>query len=426
MPIKECKLPNGKDGFQWGDHGKCYPDRAQAEEQAAAAHANGFTGDAEMHTVEDLSTNQSLTPEGYLLCKDVAIGRTGIQIYRKGEVFGIEMGPDGTSQVERTADEVFHPDSMASFEGKPITMLHPDEMVNPSNWKEVACGTVRNVRRVDNLLTADMLITDEDAIHIVRNKLISEVSCGYDAEYDQTKPGYAIQRGIVGNHVALVPKGRCGTTCSIKDHDMSKTTWKDRILAAVRSNDCDTVKKEIKDAPEGDVHIHLPSEQEEDPIETRFKAIEDAIAGMTASKDAEVEKGDDKDEDEDDDEDEGYTGDAWTSIVQRAAIVSPGLKLTVPAGDANSKSFKDSVCGCKRQSLKAASKDALDVVLQGRTLDKLSGKSLDAVFSAVSAIMAARNNVRDHKPVIKDATITKNELMKANIEAMRAANKPKL
>ena len=45
MPIKSCLFPNGKSGFRWGDHGKCYADRADAERQAAAAHANGYAGD---------------------------------------------------------------------------------------------------------------------------------------------------------------------------------------------------------------------------------------------------------------------------------------------------------------------------------------------------------------------------------------------
>lgn len=47
MPIMSCKLPEGGTGFKWGDSGKCYPSRAQAEKQAAAAHANGFVGDDE-------------------------------------------------------------------------------------------------------------------------------------------------------------------------------------------------------------------------------------------------------------------------------------------------------------------------------------------------------------------------------------------
>lgn len=45
MPIRSCTLPSGGTGWQWGGEGHCYPDRAQAEQQAAAAYANGYTGD---------------------------------------------------------------------------------------------------------------------------------------------------------------------------------------------------------------------------------------------------------------------------------------------------------------------------------------------------------------------------------------------
>ncbi len=40
MPIKRC----GKDGkgYKWGDSGKCYPTRKQAEAQAKAAYASGY------------------------------------------------------------------------------------------------------------------------------------------------------------------------------------------------------------------------------------------------------------------------------------------------------------------------------------------------------------------------------------------------
>lgn len=44
MPIKPCK-ENGKSGYKWGDHGKCYPGeegKVKAQKQSAAAHANGY------------------------------------------------------------------------------------------------------------------------------------------------------------------------------------------------------------------------------------------------------------------------------------------------------------------------------------------------------------------------------------------------
>src|SRR3990172_1678867 len=48
MPIHACTLPNGKPGFQWGGSGKCYAERADAERQAAAIHASGWTGKARL------------------------------------------------------------------------------------------------------------------------------------------------------------------------------------------------------------------------------------------------------------------------------------------------------------------------------------------------------------------------------------------
>ncbi len=91
----------------------------------------------------------------------------------------------------------------------------------------------------DDILLADLLITDKAAIESVRAGL-REVSCGYDADYEQIEPGRGRQRNIIGNHVALVEKGRCGSRCAIGDKDMptqakKKTRWTDfksRMTAA--------------------------------------------------------------------------------------------------------------------------------------------------------------------------------------------------
>jgi hypothetical protein len=40
MPIRKVT-----GGYKWGNHGTVYSSRKDAERQAAAAHANGFTGD---------------------------------------------------------------------------------------------------------------------------------------------------------------------------------------------------------------------------------------------------------------------------------------------------------------------------------------------------------------------------------------------
>lgn len=45
-------------GYQWGNHGKVYKTKAQAEKQAEAAHANGYVGDQD----EEAAPVTVLTP----------------------------------------------------------------------------------------------------------------------------------------------------------------------------------------------------------------------------------------------------------------------------------------------------------------------------------------------------------------------------
>ena len=44
MPIKRCTTSSGKKGYKWGNSGKCYGAKKQAERQMRAAYANGYRG----------------------------------------------------------------------------------------------------------------------------------------------------------------------------------------------------------------------------------------------------------------------------------------------------------------------------------------------------------------------------------------------
>lgn len=216
---------------------------------------------SDVYTVEQIGRTQELTPEGFLLCRDVPIARTGEMHYRAGEV-PVEVGRDMIARVTRDESVLMDPATIASYEGKPVTIDHPDEDVGPDNWRQLAVGVVRNVRPGDGIdgdkVLADLLITDRYAIDQVRNGL-REVSCGYDAEYEDLGGGRGRQMSITGNHVALVARGRCGPVCSIGDSDMrtrdeSQTTsklpaWARRALSAFRTGDEDTFVKELQGAP---------------------------------------------------------------------------------------------------------------------------------------------------------------------------------
>lgn len=183
---------------------------------------------AKYYTPTQLSENIKETPEGFLLCIGVPIARTGEMLYGEGET-PLETDEEGQILIYRDADEVFNVDTIASFEGKAITIKHPEQFVSPQNWSYLAKGIIQNVRKApqkdedgEESLLADLLITDALAIQLIKNGL-REVSCGYEAEYEQTGEGKGRQSNIIGNHLALVEQGRAGQSYAINDHKGKKT-----------------------------------------------------------------------------------------------------------------------------------------------------------------------------------------------------------
>ena len=163
-------------------------------------------------------------PEGYLLCLNVPVARTGVQEYLPGELgltSGSELPPaGGPVQVFRPEDEVFSPQTVASFEGMPVTNDHPPDGVDVSNIRALQKGHAHNIRRgtgsESDLLLADLIITDPYLIRLILEEGKREISCGYTYELCRENGRY-IQRKIRGNHVAVVDAGRAGARVSIRD-----------------------------------------------------------------------------------------------------------------------------------------------------------------------------------------------------------------
>lgn len=166
-----------------------------------------------------LSPHIVKNPAGFLICKDVAIARTGTQKYLGREI-GIDDRPNDIVTVYRVEEEVFNPKAMASFEGCPFTEEHPLDFVQPHNSDALVKGTVVNVHRGTekdrDLLLADIIIYGKQEIDFVESKEKREISCGYECEYIPYKDGFK-QVNIIGNHVALVSAGRAGQRVAIQD-----------------------------------------------------------------------------------------------------------------------------------------------------------------------------------------------------------------
>lgn len=168
---------------------------------------------------DKISPNRTRTPEGFLICLNVPIARTGTMVYAAGEL-GLSGDPSRLITVNRDAADVFEPATLASFEGKPVTNDHPAEDVTPANYAVYEKGHVQNVRRGtgehDCFLLADLHIKDPLLIADIESGK-REVSCGYCCTYEDRPDGTFIQREIRGNHVAVVNEGRAGSKVAIKD-----------------------------------------------------------------------------------------------------------------------------------------------------------------------------------------------------------------
>lgn len=203
------------------------------------------------------SPNMTRTPEGYLICHNVPIARTGEQQYL-GQELGLKDLYGQTVKVVREASEVFAPAAVASFEGKPVTDNHPSESLIPSNYSAYLKGVAQNVRRGtgenEDKLLADLVIYDPKLINEIEAGK-REISCGYDCQYREQEDGSFGQTAICGNHVAVVNKGRAGANISIRDESpekgvkMTKPTNKKGILAKmfhVFAKDAETTPEELE------------------------------------------------------------------------------------------------------------------------------------------------------------------------------------
>lgn len=367
---------------------------------------------------------RSYTPEGFLVCHDVPIARTGTQLYTADEV-PIEPGTDGLIRVKRGGEEVFRQETISSFEGKPVTVNHPEEFVNPDNWKNLTVGFVSNVRRGegihDDLLLADLVITDADGIEYV-NRELPEVSCGYEAEYRQVEAGQAEQHDIIGNHVALVDKGRAGSRCAIQDSaptedkmGKEKKNWLDRLRALVKDAEAEEEGKE-KESCEDEFPDKEKEEGEKkeakdaDVFEERLARLESVINKLIPMEEAEHGQQLDADPDakKDDEEETVDTiiepetaekvdagtvlmGDSFQSVLSRAEILCPGI--AIPTGD-GAKDRK-AIPRLQLKAVQHALTNDADVVtpfLGKRELKKLTFDQLAMVFTGAAELKRNKNN----------------------------------
>lgn len=157
------------------------------------------------YRTDSVPADERYSQEGFFYDYPI-LTRTGIFEYRQ---------KDGTIRRElRRPEDVFDPESLASYEGKPIIILHDANGIDKNNVRRKQVGTILTPGQRDgDAVRARLVLHDSDA---VKDSGYRQLSLGYYQQLIE-KPGEwegqpydAVQTNIRINHLSLVPVARAG------------------------------------------------------------------------------------------------------------------------------------------------------------------------------------------------------------------------
>lgn len=323
-----------------------------------------------------LSDNITKTKEGYLLCKNVVMGRTGYQKYLGNELVGLGFNANEIVEVFRGENEVFHDITLDSAIGKPVTKGHPNVDVTVDNIKRLGKGYILGrPNRIGDDMVGDIMITDEELVYLVESKKLRDLSLGYQAKL--VRDGDLVrQEEIFINHLAVVEFGRAGNALII-DEDTTRNkevNVLDKLKEqgiTININLADLMKKEEE----------TKKEKDEDKVDDKLKA-----------KDEDEEKDKDKDtkaDDEDKVEDENNEDEDKVDDEEEKEVKDKETK---------NKDKKEDKGDVKDMDIKT-------LLAQLSTLSDEDKKSLSQVLNVGDAGKETKNAFNDVKPVNNTQTL---------------------
>lgn len=311
-----------------------------------------------------------------------AITRTGVFAYH-----------DAAGKVVREyrpADEVMRADSLRTFDGAPLTNEHAQ--IDPRTAAKHAVGSVYGVKPdADGThVAAEILVYDAATIEAIESGK-TQLSCGYRCTLDFT-PGTspdgetydAIQRNIVGDHVALVTLGRAGT-------------------AQLRMDDAETACSFETENQDEEISIMEELKKELATLTAKLAELQSAHDKVEAERDAAVVKADA----------------AEKAAKAAAADVAPAVAERVALLQAAAK-FEVRVDGLDNDAVRAAIVEKIDgaKVPDGKSRDYLLGRYEAAIERAAKAEQSRKTQTQTKNDAGDDVIAKARAVMLTNNQAI--------
>jgi len=166
-------------------------------------------------------TKRTLTDAGqmHVPCK---FAKTGTQLYTAKQLCLVDEDPNKIIAVLRDEADVFDEKSIETFRSAPVTIGHPKDengenlKLTVDNAKELQVGMLEGMpTRDEDTLGGILVLTTVEAIDALEGGT-QELSAGYTCDIEEVDGKY-YQRNIKANHIAIVAKGRAGSSCRISD-----------------------------------------------------------------------------------------------------------------------------------------------------------------------------------------------------------------
>ena len=213
---------------------------------------------------QKFSSNRRVRKNGFLQIQDCVIARSGVLQYSDVQT------EDGNVVADGDLITVYRPPEslkrcVKDFNNLPLTLTHPEgDAVTPENAKGLVVGALstnaRGEMRDDGefYIVCDMIVYDAQSQQAIEDGDYEELSAGYETAFQQkrgTSPSgqvyEAIQSYLSPNHVALVEKGRCGSSCKVSDHQDTKLqtqTEKKQMRITKKQKASRTADSKVKNA----------------------------------------------------------------------------------------------------------------------------------------------------------------------------------
>ena len=230
------------------------------------------------------------TPDGFMRVK-AAITRVGVLTY-DASLLGLGRAGEMV-RVRQTAESVFHPETLASARGLPVTLDHPQAGdVTPETYRWLNVGNVMDMPKQmpDGRLGAELFIGDKGAIEALdqgtRQISVGKTMTLIPAEDDESD--YLTDGPIVFNHVALVGRGRAGSEVQVFDQTQEDEMKLEELPAAVAKAVTDSLAGNPAGASVSTTDVAAAVKSALAPLAAEVKGIVDTqTATAKAVKDAE-------------------------------------------------------------------------------------------------------------------------------------------